>query len=272
MATNDGLLDVGFAASRDGRRFERFDRAPFLPRGPGQPRTGCAAEQGGIDECRGVWSGEFDAGSTNVAVGYMDRGEEETLMIGHGSQFTHGGMDPGTPANTTVDGRPWLRGPVLSGLQLLTLRRHRFATLSSHLRCKQNGSSELSFHARRFVSLRPKQNSTRKPAAGRLLTRPLLLPNCPGAVKRLSLALNLNTGLSGSAMVTVLSTTNAELLRSILLVGNSAHLPVQFGSFGEDWDVAGSVLPPALQGTVVQLQLQLEGNAVDIYGFQFKCV
>ena len=124
MATNDGLLDVGFAASRDGRTFERFDRAPFLPRGPGQPRTGCAAEQGGIDECRGVWSGEFDAGSTNVAVGYMDRGEEETLMIGHGSQFTHGGMDPGTPANTTVDGRPWLRGPVLSGLQLLTLRRH----------------------------------------------------------------------------------------------------------------------------------------------------
>ena len=66
-----------------------------------------------------------------MAVGYMDRGEEETLMIGHGSQFTHGGMDPGTPANTTVDGRPWLRGPVLSGLQLLTLRRHRCATLSS---------------------------------------------------------------------------------------------------------------------------------------------
>ena len=189
-------------------------------------------------------------------------------MIGHGSQFTHGGMDPGTPANTTVDGRPWLRGPVLSGLQLLTLRRHRCATLSSAHRTAALNS----LPARRFVSLRPKVNSTGRPAAGRLLTRPLLLPNCTGGAKRLSLALNVNTGLSGSAMVTVLSTTNAVLLRSIVLVGNSAHLPVQFGSFGEDWDVAGSVLPPALQGTVVQLDLQLEGNAVDIYGFQFKCV
>ena len=140
------------------------------------------------------------------------------------------------------------------------------------LQCTQNGRSELSSHARRFVSLRPKANSSGRPAAGRLLTRPLLLPNCTGAAKRLSLALNLDTGLSGSAMVTVLSTANAVLLRSMMLVGNSAHLPTQFGSFGEDWNVAGSVLPPALQGTVVQLELQLEGNAVDIYGFQFKCV
>ena len=77
--SNDGLLDVGFAASRDGRRFERFDRAPFLPRGSGRPRTGCGSEQGraGGTVCSGVWEGAFDAGSTNMAVGIMDRGDGE---------------------------------------------------------------------------------------------------------------------------------------------------------------------------------------------------
>ena len=89
--SNDGLLDVGFAASRDGRSFERFDRAPFLPRGAGRPRMGCGSEQGraGGSVCSGVWEGAFDAGSTNMAVGIMDRGDEETIMIGEGHQYTH---------------------------------------------------------------------------------------------------------------------------------------------------------------------------------------
>ena len=115
---NDGLLEAGFAASRDGRAFERFDRAPFLPRGPGRPRTGCSTG-GAPSLCPGVWEGAFDAGSTAMAVGIMDRGQEETLMIGAGYQYTHGGY-----INfTQPDGHP-----VLSGLQVLTMRRHGFVS------------------------------------------------------------------------------------------------------------------------------------------------
>ena len=149
--SNDGLLDVGFAASRDGRRFERFDRQPFLPRGPGRPRTGCAAEQGraGGAVCSGVWEGAFDAGSTNMAVGIMDRGTEETIMLGQGDQYTHGGY-----VNFTEPGG----APILSGLQILTMRRHG------------------------FVSLRPKRDASNN---GTLLTRPLKLPKCADASERL---------------------------------------------------------------------------------------
>jgi hypothetical protein len=78
---SDGLLDAGFAASRDGRTFDRFDRAPFLPRGPGRPRLACATGNA-KGMCPGVWEGAFDAGSTAMAAGIMDRGEEETIMIG----------------------------------------------------------------------------------------------------------------------------------------------------------------------------------------------
>jgi hypothetical protein len=268
---NDGLLDVGFAASRDGRRFERFDRQvtgrslscrslnsrrltdtpapprlfdcqPFLPRGPGRPRRGCAAEPGraGGDVCSGVWEGAFDAGSTNVAVGIMDRGAEETILIGSGNQYTHGGY-----INFTEPG-----GPILSGAQILTMRRHG------------------------FVSLRPKGGDN---ANGTLLTRPLKLPKCDEAAgERLLLELNLDTALTGSAIVELLPDTTlgnlyeaSKALRSIVLVGNSAHLQVQFAPFVKDW-APDTALPPSAQGMVARLSFELIGNA-DLYGFQFLC-
>jgi hypothetical protein len=232
---NDGLLDVGFAASRDGRTaFERFDRAPFLPRGMGQPRTGCPTESGAVGVCRGVWEGAHDAGSTNIAVGTMDRGDE-TLMVGGGYQYTHGGWvkfrEPG--------------GPVRSGLQLLMLRRHG------------------------FVSLRP-----RTPAApaeqpvGTLRTQLLRLPTCDTA-EQLALELNLDTAVSGFATVAVESPGRPPL-RSIELVGNSVHFEVQFAKYVDNWNNSAHALPTDLQGAVVRLSFQLTGNA-DLYGFQLQC-
>ena len=234
---NDGLLDVGFAASRDGRHFERFKREPFLPRGPGRPRRGCASEPGraGGDVCSGVWEGAFDAGSTNVAVGIMDRGTEETIMIGAGNQYTHGGY-----FNFTEPG-----GPVLSGLQILTMRRHG------------------------FVSLRPEGVG----ASGVLRTHPLVLPKCKAGSEKLILELNLHTALTGSATVELLPEvlgTEQKAVRSIVLVGNSAHLQVQFTPFEHDWE-ANVALPPVMQGMVARLLFELVGNA-DLYGFQFQCI
>ena len=235
--SNDGLLDVGFAASRDGRSFERFDRQPFLSRGPGKPRTACAAEQGraGGAVCSGVWEGDWDSGSTNMAVGTMDRGTEETIMLGQGMQYTHGGY-----INFTEPGG----APVLSGLQILTMRRHG------------------------FVSLRPRRDDSN----GTLLTRLLKLPKCTDASEDLILELNIQTAMTGSAIVELLPETAAldvQALRSIVLVGNSAHLQVQFTPFTKDW-TAKVGLPTSLQGAVARLSFRLVGNA-DLYGFQFIC-
>jgi hypothetical protein len=238
---NDGLLDVGFAASRDGHSFERLDRRPFLPRGPGRPRRGCAAEPGraGGDVCAGVWEGAFDAGSTNMAVGIMDRGEEETLMIGEGHQYTHGGyIDFTQPGGRAVQ----------SGLQVLTMRRHG------------------------FVSLRPEEAGVG--GNGTLLTRLLVLPRCEATgSEQLVLELNLHTAMTGSAIVELLPEPRSvvlagEVLRSIVLVGNSAHMPVQFAPFARDWE-ADPALPASLQGSAVRLAFVLVGNA-DLYGFRCR--
>ena len=99
--------------------------------------------------------------------------------------------------------------PVLSGLQILTLRRHG------------------------FVSLRPKDSTDE--SGGTLLTRPLQLPKCNAARgERLRLELNLDTAMTGSATVEIVPVASAgpseagdeaaKSLRSIVLVGNSAHL------------------------------------------------
>ena len=146
--------------------------------------------------------------------------------------------------------------PVLSGLQILTLRRHG------------------------FVSLRPKDSTDE--SGGTLLTRPLQLPKCNAARgERLRLELNLDTAMTGSATVEIVPIASAgpseagagdeaaKSLRSIVLVGNSAHLAVQFAPFERDWEADAS-LPPPMEGAEVQLSFVLAGNA-DLYGFQFVC-
>ena len=146
--------------------------------------------------------------------------------------------------------------PVLSGLQILTLRRHG------------------------FVSLRPKDSTDE--SGGTLLTRPLQLPKCNAARgERLRLELNLDTAMTGTATVEIVPIASAgpseagaggeaaKSLRSIVLVGNSAHLAVQFAPFERDWEADVS-LPPPLEGAEVQLSFVLAGNA-DLYGFQFVC-
>ena len=157
-------------------------------------------------------------------------------MIGQGDQYTHGGyfnfIEPG--------------GPVLSGLQILTMRRHG------------------------FVSLRPEGGAG---ASGMLRTHPLVLPKCEAGGGKLILELNLHTALTGSAIVELLPEvlgTEQKAVRSIALVGNSAHLQVQFTPFEKDWEADGA-LPPAMQGMVARLSFELVGNA-DLYGFQFQCM
>ena len=127
------------------------------------------------------------------------------------------------------------------------------------------------------VSLRP----ARPTSSGTLLTQPLQLPTCAGSGKQLSLELNLETTLTGTAIVEVipeagahasqLTGAGAKALRSILLVGDSAHHPVQFGNFSNTsgW-AANPALPSSMCGAVVRISFELTGNA-DLYGFQFLC-
>ena len=76
--------------------------------------------------------------------------------------------------------------------------------------------------------------------------------------------------LPEQALVTALDMPVVQArLRSIVLVGNLAHLRVQFAPFAKDWE-AQVCLPASAQGTVARLSFELAGNA-DLYGFQFIC-
>ena len=85
-----------------------------------------------------------DSASTTIAVGTYEvddpwRGNLTVLMEG-GWQYTHGGIDYAISPSTAPNHHPGRLegGPVLSGLQLLTLGRHRFVSLrSSDARCAQ---------------------------------------------------------------------------------------------------------------------------------------
>ena len=79
-----------------------------------------------------VWDGAFDSASTNVAVGHYDVGDVTVMMEG-GWQYTHGGIDYALDPATAPNRHPGVLagGPVLSGLQVLTLRRHGFISLGT---------------------------------------------------------------------------------------------------------------------------------------------
>ena len=110
----DGPLEARFAVSRDGRNFTRLSRRPFVPRGRGKPRPDPRHE----GRYLGVFDGEFDSGSTTVAVGSYDVGDS-TIMLEAGWQLTHGGLDTVLSPTSAPSLHPGLfGGPVQSGLQV----------------------------------------------------------------------------------------------------------------------------------------------------------
>lgn len=156
--SNDGLLEARMAVSRHHAGPASYvSREAFFPRGEGHHRTNNT----------GVYEGAFSAAATAVARGLFQVGER-TLLVGRGSQYTHGGYVglPRPPCSGQT-------GPctVESGLQLLQLRKNGFVSLST---AADNAA-----------------------AIGVMTTVPFRLPSCSSSVV---LELNIDVAIGRGAM------------------------------------------------------------------------
>jgi hypothetical protein len=241
---SDGPLEAHFAVSRTGSSFTRLSRRPFIPRGQGKPRIDPRTPE----KYWGVWDGDFDSASTTIAVGYYELGDE-VVMMEAGWQYTHGGIDYGVSPSTAPNHHPGILsgGPVLSGLQLLTLRKHGYVSLST-------------------------RDSASEP--GKFTTKLLQLPNCRGSTPKLALSLNYESSIDGYVAVTMrLSPGNDSPgnLRAagIPLIGNEVAGIVS-------WQAANATNPSvrALPSEFVggSAAMDVELWQADLYAFAFKCV
>ena len=236
-------------ARRDGVSFQRISRRPFVPRGRGKPRT----DPQFPGEYTGVFDGEFDSASTTVAVGHYEVGDTSVMMEG-GWQYTHGGIDFAVAASTAPNHHPphtggLSGGPVLSGLQLLTMGRHRFVSLHSSDDLGSGGAP---------------------PAVGVWTTRPLELPRCP-AGRGLALSLNAQSGIDGFVAPELQLQGIRARIRGVPLVGNDvAHVVEWVVSSAAEHEGPSTQLPAAMQGTTATLVVQL--RVADLFAFAFSCV
>ena len=185
-----------------------------------------------------------DSASTTIAVGTYEvddpwRGNLTVLMEG-GWQYTHGGIDYAISPSTAPNHHPGRLegGPVLSGLQLLTLGRHRFVSLRSSDDRGSSGSP---------------------PAVGTWTTKPMELPRCP-AGQGLGLTLNAEAGIDGFVAPELQLSGGARLVGAPL-VGNDVAHEVVWGN--------ATQLPAPAQGATATLTVQLA--LADLYAFAFHC-
>jgi hypothetical protein len=246
---SDGPLEAQFAVSRDGVSFQRISRRPFVPRGRGKPRT----DPHFPGQYTGVFDGEFDSASTTVAVGHYEVGDMSVMMEG-GWQYTHGGIDFAVDAATAPNRHPphtggLSGGPVLSGLQLLTMGRHRFVSLHSSDDLGAGGAP---------------------PVVGVWTTKPLELPRCP-AGHDLTLSLNAQSGTDGFVAPALQLQSGGTWLQGVPLVGNDvAHAVEWVDSSAAGPKDSSTKLPAAVQGMTATLVVQL--RVADLFAFAFSCV
>ena len=229
---SDGFLEAHFAVSRDGKSYTRLSREAFVPRGVGRHREGYV----------GVYEGDFDAGSTTVAVGSYVVGNQQ-IMVQSGWQYTHAGIDDGLFPELAPNLAPGQipGGPVLSGLQLLTSRR--------------NG----------FVALR----TSAPTIEGAWRSKPLLLPSC-SAPSELELSLNTMVSIAGFLEVALEGASSGAMV-SVPIIGNFVDYTVRWRNIttpAKD-EVNPSTLPRAYQGATVRLRLAMK--EANLFAFQFRC-
>ncbi len=127
---NAGPMETVFAASRDGLRWERFDRQPFIPLG---------------------MKGEFDCHSTRLIYGLVpDLSGREMYMYYRGSDWLHGW-------DRTEENRKILTDAGVGGTQDITffsrvvLRRDGFVSVKSDHRGGEFTTPRLRFKGRRLA-------------------------------------------------------------------------------------------------------------------------
>lgn len=192
---NDGTLEARMAVSRHGGNLTYVDRGAWLPRGGGMHRA----------TSTGVYEGRFDAGATAVVAGIV-QSEDETVMYGWGTQYTHGGYVGFTEPPCRGKGP----GPcaVHSGIQALRLRK--------------NG----------FVSLSTTSNTAMSP--GIMRTVPFTLPICTASAWQQTLQLNIFTAIGLGASIDLTDAADG------MVVARSAKIEGGSVAYNVSWQVQGT--------------------------------
>jgi hypothetical protein len=178
------------------------------------------------------------------------------VMMEGGWQYTHGGIDYALDPATAPNRHPGMLagGPVLSGLQVLTLRRHGFVSLGTG-----NGDD-----------------------VGQWVTKPLVLPSCPSSTADgLQLVLNAECGVDGfvAPSFTIVGATTAggaaggkEAVKAVPLVGNELEHVVEWRlneAGGGEYSTNTTSTVPAPPGVTITMTITM--RLADLYAFTFRC-
>ena len=273
---NDGMLDVRFAASRDGKTIRYVPgaanaREPWFELGLNR----CGAHASAPDSYRGGWCDPGDEGqmhdtdphtTTNYMVGGLmesPTGEEVFMYVaspntmGHGEIFTEPPVYPGSLL-------PPLRPPPKppnGGISLLRLRKHGFVAVE--------GPSRPLLPLANSTGCRPKDYPS---AAGPselypgFTTVSVDLPDdCSG---RLVLAVNAKTSVAGFVQIGFANESASDFARYRLC--NSDPLRGNFLSATASWGGGSVRTLPMGDGQSVQLEVILV--AAKLFSLQFKCL
>jgi hypothetical protein len=203
--TNDGVLDVRLAVSRDGGATAAFvSRDVFLPRGSG------------LMSAPSTFSGDPDAGLVFATAGGL--------------------VDPDALAAAAPGAAPLPPSPRVSLLYYATQRTH-FPSYNPALGLPGfNGIMRASMRREGFAGLRTPAAGDGGVGAGALRTLPLLVPQpataCGNASAQLWLWLNVQTSVAGGAAVALLAPGSLAPLpgraleNAAVFVGDAVRAPV----------------------------------------------
>ena len=278
---NDGLLDIRFAASRDGKLIRYVPgagnaREPWFELGPNR----CGAHASAPDSYRGGWCDPSDPAqlsrtdphtTTNYMTGGLmesPTGEEVYLYvgspntIGHGEIFTEPPIYPGLPKDL-----PPLRPPLsppAGGISLLRVRKHGFVAAEGPSRPRLPLTNTTGCRGTDYPS-----------AAGPSELYPgfktvaLDLPtNCHG---QLVLAVNAKTSVAGFVQIGLIFPPNSASYSQYRLC-DSDPLRGNFQAATASWGGGSTRTLPTGRPGGDRVQLEVILVAAKLFSLQFKCV
>jgi sucrose-6-phosphate hydrolase SacC (GH32 family) len=278
---NDGILDIRFAASRDGKTIRYVPgaanaREPWFELGLNR----CGAHASAPDSYRGGWCDPGDQGqmrrtdphtTTNYMTGGLmesPTGEELYMYVGspntmgHGEVFTTPPVYPGSPKDLP----PWRPplSPPTGGISLLRVRKHGFVAVEGPT-----------------SSLLPLANSTD--------CRPVDYPSAAGPSEKypgfttvamdmpvdcngsLVLVVNAKTSVAGFVQIGFVQPANTtDYSHYMYRLCNSDPLRGNFLAATASWGGGSARTMPTRGDHSVQLEVILV--AANLFSLQFKCI
>jgi hypothetical protein len=278
---NDGILDIRFAASRDGKLIRYVPgaanaREPWFELGLNR----CGAHASAPDSYRGGWCDPGDAGQQSrtdphTTTNYMTGGlmesptGEEVYMyvgspntIGHGEVFTEPPVYPDPPQDLP----PWRPplSPPTGGVSVLRVRKHGFVAVEGPSRPLLPLANTTGCRSKDY----PSASGPSELYPG-FKTVVLDVPtNCRG---RLVLAVNAKTSVAGFVQVGLISPVNSTHYSQYRLC-NSDPLRGNFQAATASWGGGSTRTLPTDGPGGDHVQLEVILVAAKLFSLQFKCV